>query len=135
MKRVTGIGGIFFKSDNPDQLYSWYEKHLGISREPHGQGASFEWCELRADDGTEPGPKGLTAWSIFPTTTKYFGDSKAGFMVNYRVDNLDALLDELKQSGVKVDPHREDYDYGRFAWISDPDGNRIELWEPPKEKK
>lgn len=135
MKRVTGIGGIFFKSDNPDQLYSWYEKHLGISRDAHGQGASFEWRELRGSDGTEPGPTGVTAWSIFPATTKYFGDSKAGFMLNYRVDNLDALLDELKQAGVKIDPHREEADYGRFAWISDPDGNRIELWEPPKENK
>jgi catechol 2,3-dioxygenase-like lactoylglutathione lyase family enzyme len=134
MKRVTGIGGIFFKSDNPDQLYSWYQKHLGIARDAHGQGASFEWRELRGDDDTEPGPKGVTAWSIFPTTTKYLGDSKAGFMVNYRVDNLDALLEELKQAGVKIDPHREDADYGRFAWITDPDGNRIELWEPPKEK-
>jgi len=78
MKRVTGIGGVFFKSGNPDQLYSWYEKHLGIAREPHGQGASFEWRELRASDGTEPGPTGVTAWSIFPATTKYFGESKAG---------------------------------------------------------
>ncbi|HKV77805.1 MAG TPA: VOC family protein [Candidatus Sulfotelmatobacter sp.] len=134
MKRVTGIGGIFFKSDNPDHLYSWYEKHLGISRDPHGQGASFEWLELR-DADAEPGPKGVTAWSIFPATTKYLGDSKAAFMVNYRVDNLDELLEELKQSGVKIDPHREDADYGRFAWITDPDGNRIELWEPPKEKE
>ena len=135
MKRVTGIGGIFFKSGNPDHLYSWYEKHLGITRDAHGQGASFEWLELRGADGTEPGAQGVTAWSIFPATTKYFGDSKAGFMVNYRVDNLDALLDELKQAGVKIDPHREDADYGRFAWITDPDGNRIELWEPSKEEK
>jgi len=133
VKRVTGIGGIFFKSENPDQLYSWYEKHLGIAREPYG--ASFEWLEVRSADGTEPGPKGATAWSIFPATTKYFGESKSGFMVNYRVDNLDALLEELKQSGVKIDPHREEAEYGRFAWITDPDGNRIELWEPPKEKK
>jgi predicted enzyme related to lactoylglutathione lyase len=77
----------------------------------------------------------MTAWSIFPHTTKYFGASKAPFMVNYRVDNLDALLEELKKAGVEIDPHREDYDYGRFAWIMDPDGNRIELWEPPKASK
>jgi predicted enzyme related to lactoylglutathione lyase len=107
---------------------------LGIQREPHGQGASFEWRELQAADGRAPGAKGLTAWSIFPHTTKYFGESKSSFMVNYRVDDLDALLRELKREGVEVDPHREDYDYGRFAWITDPDGNRIELWEPPKEK-
>ena len=134
MKRVTGIGGIFFKSEKPDQLYEWYEKHLGIKRDAHGQGASFEWRELKAADGSEPGPTGTTAWSIFPHSTKYLGASKAGFMVNYRVDNLDALLDEMKTAGVEVDPHREDADYGRFAWVTDPDGNRIELWEPPKEK-
>ena len=88
MKRVTGIGGIFFKSENPPQLYA-----------------------------------------------KYFAASKASFMVNYRVDNLDALLEDLKKSGIEIDPHREDYHYSRFAWITDPDGNRIELWEPPKPKE
>jgi predicted enzyme related to lactoylglutathione lyase len=77
----------------------------------------------------------LTAWCIFPQTTKYFAASKSGFMVNYRVDNLDALLADLKKAGIEIDPHREDHDYGRFAWISDPDGNRIELWEPPKAKE
>lgn len=132
MKRVTGIGGIFFKSQNPSRLYEWYEKHLGIQREAHGQGASFPWRELSGANGSEPGPEGLTTWCIFPQATKYLGAGKAGFMINYRVDNLDALLEELKKSGVEIDPHREDYDYGRFAWITDPDGNRIELWEPPK---
>ena len=135
MKRVTGIGGIFFKSENPQKLYEWYEKHLGIKRDAHGQGASFEWRELRQGDGNEPGAKALTAWSIFPRSSKYFGASKADFMVNYRVDNLDALLAELKEGGVEVDPHREDYEYGRFAWIVDPDGNRIELWEPARGKE
>ena len=135
MKRVTGIGGIFFKSENPKQLYEWYEKHLGIQREPHGQCATFHWGEPRAADGAEPGAEGLTTWAIFPQTTKYFGASKAGFMLNYRVDNLDALLEDLKASGIEIDPHREAADYGRFAWITDPDGNRIELWEPSKPKK
>ena len=135
MKRVTGIGGIFFKSENPAQLYDWYEKHLGIEREPHGQGASFHWREPQAPGGTGPGRQGLTAWCIFPQTTKYFAASKSGFMVNYRVDNLDALLADLKKAGIEIDPHREDHDYGRFAWIGDPDGNRIELWEPPKAKE
>jgi predicted enzyme related to lactoylglutathione lyase len=134
MKRVTGIGGIFFKSENPQQLYDWYEKHLGIQRDPNAGSAVFQWRELQAADGAQPGPEGLTTWSIFPHTTKYFGESKAGFMLNYRVDNLDALLEDLKNSGVAIDPHREDADYGRFAWITDPDGNRIELWEPPKPK-
>ena len=96
MKRVTGIGGIFFQSESPNHLYEWYEKHLGIKREPHGQGAAFEWRELQSPDGSQPGAKGTTAWAIFPKSTKYFGASKASFMLNYRVDDLDALLEELK---------------------------------------
>ena len=127
MKRVTGVGGIFFKSEKPENLYQWYERHLGIMREPHGQGASFEWREAE-----DPQRKGMTVWSIFPRETKYFDPSRANFMINYRVDDLDALLIALKEEGVDVDPRREDYDYGRFAWITDPEGNRIELWEPPK---
>jgi predicted enzyme related to lactoylglutathione lyase len=135
MKRVTGIGGIFFKSENPKQLYEWYEKHLGIQRESHGQGAEFHWRETKAADGTEPGPDATTVWSIFPQATKYLGTGKNGLMINYRVDDIDTLLEDLKKSGVEIDPHREDADYGRFAWITDPDGNRVELWEPPKPKK
>ncbi len=127
MKRVTGIGGIFFKTQDPQALYQWYEKHLGIPRALDGASATFEWRE--ADD---PEGKGMTVWSIFPRDTKYFDPSAAPFMINYRVDDLDALLAALQEEGVKIDPHREDYDYGRFAWIMDPAGNRIELWEPPK---
>jgi predicted enzyme related to lactoylglutathione lyase len=76
--------------------------------------------------------KSMTVWSIFPRSTKYFDPSRSGFMINYLVDDLDGLLQALKEEGVEIDPHREDHDYGRFAWIMDPDGNRIELWEPPK---
>jgi predicted enzyme related to lactoylglutathione lyase len=130
MKRVTGIGGIFFKSDDPERLYRWYEKHLGIVREPHGQGAAFHWQEPN-----DAGKDGLTAWAIFPGSTKYFDPSRASWMINYRVEDLDGLLAALKAEGVEIDPHREDYDYGRFAWITDPDGNRIELWEPARAKK
>jgi len=129
MKRVTGLGGVFFKSEDPEKLYQWYEKHLGVTRDPRGQGVAFHWRD--ADD---PQTKGFTAWAIFPKTTKYFDPSRAGHMINYRVDDLDGLLKVLKDEGVEIDPHREDYDYGRFAWIMDPDGNRIELWEPPKDK-
>lgn len=128
MKRVTGIGGVFFKAENPDRLYEWYEKHLGIQREPHGQGAAFHWREAE-----NPEREGDTAWSIFKKDTKYFEPSSAPFMLNYRVDDLDALLAALKAEGVAMDPKREDSDYGRFAWITDPEGNKIELWEPPKE--
>ena len=127
MKRVTGIGGIFFKSQNPEKLYQWYEKHLGITRAPDGSGAMFEWRE--AQDVEKPG---MTIWSVFPQDTKYFASSTSAFMVNYRVDDLDALLKTLKEEGVQIDPHREDHEYGRFAWITDSDGNRVELWEPPK---
>jgi hypothetical protein len=105
MKRVTGIGGIFFQSESPEHLYEWYEKHLGIKREAHGQGATFEWRELQAPDGSEPGAKGATAWSIFPRSTKYFGASKAGFMVNYRVDDLERtpITDGLRGSWIPME--------------------------------
>jgi len=125
MERATGIGGIFLKSDDPSKLYAWYEKHLGIKADPQ-YGKMFEW--------QQEGTPGGTVWSIFPRDTKYFDPSHAAFMVNYRVDNLDALLEELRAAGVWIDPKREDHDYGRFAWIMDPDGNRIELWEPPKSR-
>jgi predicted enzyme related to lactoylglutathione lyase len=125
MRRVTGIGGIFFKAKDPAALYQWYEKHLGIKPEPHGAGALFRW----KDDGD---PEGLTVWSPFAADTTYFAPSQASFMINYRVENLDELLKLLASEGVEIDPKREDYEYGRFAWIMDPEGNRIELWEPPK---
>ena len=130
MKRVTGIGGIFFKSDDPEKLYQWYETHLGIRRSEDGTGAVFEWRE-----GNDTADNGMTVWSIFPRNTKYFDPGRSAFMINYRVDNLDALLEAMKSEGAQVDPHREDYDYGRFAWITDPEGNRVELWEPPKKTK
>ena len=125
MQRVTGIGGVFFKADDPEGMYQWYEKHLGIKRE-HGY-VAFKW---RGD--ADPEEHGITAWSIFKRQSNYFDPSTAPMMINYRVDDLDALLEALKAEGVKIDPKREDYDYGRFAWIFDPEGNKIELWEPPK---
>lgn len=124
MEQVNGIGGIFFKSENPERLYKWYEKHLGIKADPQ-VGKMFEWQQ-------KDGKPGLTIWAIFPRDTKYFDPSHASFMLNYRVENLDALLEALRAEGVWIDPKREDHDYGRFAWIMDPEGNRIELWEPPK---
>jgi predicted enzyme related to lactoylglutathione lyase len=123
MARVTGIGGVFFKADDPEKLYEWYEKHLGIKRE-HGY-VSFRW----RDDGN-PDNDGQTAWSIFRKSSDYFDPSSATFMINYRVDDLDVLLEVLRAEGVEIDPKREDYDYGRFAWITDPEGNKIELWQP-----
>jgi predicted enzyme related to lactoylglutathione lyase len=125
MKRVTGIGGIFFKSKDPDTLREWYRDHLGIESDG-ANGASFPWRE--ADN---PDREGLTIWSAFPDNTRYFDPSNAPFMINYRVANLDWLLAQLREEGVTVDPKIEEYEYGRFAWIMDPEGNRIELWEPP----
>jgi predicted enzyme related to lactoylglutathione lyase len=126
-KRVIGLGGIFFKAKDPQKMNEWYEKHLGIQSKP-GVGTMFHW--RRADD---PEQKSMTIWSVFPQETKYFNPSSAPFMINYQVDDLDALLEALKAEGVTVDPKREDHEYGRFAWIIDPEGNKIELWEPPKE--
>ena len=123
--RIVGIGGVFFKSANRDQMREWYSKHLGLADK--GQGAMFPWREH--DD---PQKEHVTVCTIFPTSTDYFGP--APFMINYIVDDLDALLDRLKQEGVKIDPNRMNESYGRFAWIYDQDGNKIELWQPTSAK-
>lgn len=127
MKRVTGIGGIFFKAKDPDKMYEWYEKHLGLKQEHAGAGVMLPWRDIDKPDAV-----GMTVWSIFKQESKYFDPSSAPFMINYRVDDMDALLDTLRGEGVAI-AKREDSGYGRFAWIMDPEGNRIELWEPPKE--
>jgi catechol 2,3-dioxygenase-like lactoylglutathione lyase family enzyme len=121
--RVVGIGGVFFKSANRDQMREWYAKHLGIADKGHG--AMLPWREH--DD---PQKEHVTVWTIFPASSKYLDPSPAPFMINYIVDDMDALLDRLKAEGVKIDPKRMDESYGRFAWIYDVDGNKIELWQP-----
>jgi catechol 2,3-dioxygenase-like lactoylglutathione lyase family enzyme len=121
--RIIGIGGVFLKSANRDQMREWYSKHLGLSDK--GQGAMLPWREH--DD---PRKEHVTVWTVFPASTKYFDPSPAPFMINYIVDDMDALLDRLKQEGVKIDAKRMDESYGRFAWIYDLDGNKIELWQP-----
>ena len=121
--RILGIGGVFFKSANRDQMREWYSKHLGLADK--GQGAMLPWREH--DD---PQKEHVTVWTVFPASTKYFDPSPAPFMINYIVDDMDALLDRLKQEGVKIDAKRMDESYGRFAWIYDMDGNKIELWQP-----
>jgi catechol 2,3-dioxygenase-like lactoylglutathione lyase family enzyme len=126
MAKVTGIGGVFFKSSNPEQLYGWYEKHLGLERSP-GAGVIFRW-----HDGNDQERLRTTVWSLFPSDTDYFGATNPAFMVNYIVDDLDGLLEALDRQGASIDPRREDSEYGRFAWVTDPEGNRIELWEPPR---
>ena len=125
MKRVTGIGGIFFKANDPDKLREWYRVHLGIECEKEG-GAIFKW--RTADD---PSSERYTVWAPFPENTDYFAPSKKPFMINLQVENLDEVLAQLKREGVDVDPKVESYDYGKFGWIMDPEGNRVELWEPP----
>jgi catechol 2,3-dioxygenase-like lactoylglutathione lyase family enzyme len=124
--RILGIGGVFFKSANRDQMREWYSKHLGLTDK--GGGAMLPWREH--DD---PQKEHVTVWTVFPTSTNYFAPSQP-FMVNYIVDDLDALLDRLKQEGVKIDAKRMNESYGRFAWIYDVDGNKIELWQPPSAK-
>ena len=123
MARVTGIGGVFLRSRNHKALAAWYAQHLGIPLTEWG-GAKFLWT-----DEVPPGT-GSTAWSVFPADTTYFGAGPQQAMINYRVDDLDALLTQLAAAGVPIDPHRENAAYGRFAWITDPDGNRVELWQP-----
>ena len=123
MKKVTGIGGIFFKCKDPEKMKEWYNNHLGIDAGKYG--ATFEWRQ--AEDPTK---KGTTAWNPFSEKTKYFDPSTREFMINYRVENLEALVEELKKEGVTITDAIESVDYGKFVHIMDPEGNKIELWEP-----
>ncbi len=123
MKKVTGIGGIFFKCKDSKKMKEWYNTHLGIV--DSGYGATFEWSE--AEDPTK---KGSTTWSPFAETSKYFEPSTKDFMINYRVADLAALVEELKKEGVTIVDSIEDSDYGKFVHILDAEGNKIQLWEP-----
>ena len=122
-KRVTGIGGIFFKCKDPKKMTEWYKTHLGLDANPYG--ATFEWYQ--SADGKK---KGQTQWTPFPEKTKYFEPSTADFMINYRVENLEALVEELKKEDVTIVDKVETYDYGKFVHILDAEGNKVELWEP-----
>ena len=122
-KRVTGLGGIFFKSTDPEATKQWYSKHLNIESGDHG--TLFKW---RHHD--DPDKEGNTAWSLFPEDTGYFKPGTKEFMINYRVENLEELIKILKEEGVEVVGEIEEYPYGKFGWIMDPEGNKIELWEP-----
>lgn len=125
MPRVTGIGGVFFKARDAAALREWYRRHLEIDIQPWG-GATFLW---RREDGGEP--DGATVWSIFPGDSTYFAPSTARFMINYRVDDLESVLAQLRREGCDVDEKVEVSEYGKFGWVMDPEGNRVELWEPP----
>ncbi len=125
MRRVTGIGGIFFKSKDPKALGDWYKTHLGIDVADWG-GAAFRWAGPDNPTGI-----GTTIWSPFKDDTAYFAPSTAPFMINYRVEDLDGVLSALRAEGVKVEDKVEESEYGKFGWVVDPEGNKLELWEPP----
>ena len=126
MKKVTGIGGIFFKSKNPQEMKDWYGKHLGLNVTPYG--VIFETRKV-----DNPEEKSSTIWSPFKEDTNYFAPSPKEFMINYQVENLEALLEALKAEGVEQVGEMQVHEYGKFAHIMDPEGNKIELWEPQPE--
>jgi predicted enzyme related to lactoylglutathione lyase len=120
MSRVTGVGGIFLRAADPAKLYGWYEQHLGLKRTEDGAFAFFS-----------EGPREMTVLAFFPLDSTYFGSTQQQSMLNLRVEDLDAVLERLRTAGALIDPKTEDHEYGRFGWFSDPEGNRVELWQPP----
>lgn len=125
MKRVTGIGGVFFNARDPVSLRTWYKTHLGIDVQDWG-GTAFTWT----DDSGSP-TAGTTAWSIGALDSDHFSPSKSSFMINYRVDNLTELLNALRAEGCNVLEKVDDSEFGKFGWVIDPEGNKVELWQPP----
>lgn len=121
--KVTGIGGIFFKCDDPDKMREWYAQQLGFDTDQYG--AMFKWHSLE-----NPTQTAYTQWSTFSKDSKHMNPSEKSFMINYRVNDLEGLLENLRKTGVKVVGEIESFDYGKFAHIMDPEGNKIELWEP-----
>jgi predicted enzyme related to lactoylglutathione lyase len=126
MKRVTGIGGVFFQAKNPATLHAWYKKHLGIDVQEWG-GAMFTWT----DDEGKP-TNGTTVWSVGAAGSSQYAPSTAAFMINYRVADLAALLQALREEGCNVLEKTDDSEFGKFGWVMDPEGNKVELWQPPK---
>lgn len=125
--KALGVGGVFFRSENPALLGEWYRRHLGLEIESWGDthGTSFNPADMP--------PNSFTVWSAFDRGTEYFGTSGQSYMINLVVDDLDAALDNVVAGGGQVIPEREEHDFGRFGWFVDPDGNRVELWEPPEQ--
>ena len=125
MKRVTGIGGVFFKAKDAQALRDWYKRYLGIEIEDWG-GTAFRWTDTQGQ-----ATSGTTVWNVFEAGNDYFAPSTAPFMINYRVDDLHALLKVLREEGCAVQDKVEESDYGKFGWVVDPEGNKVELWQPP----
>lgn len=125
MERVTGIGGIFFKAEDPASLQAWYKRHLGIDVQDWG-GTAFTWADAAGKPVT-----GTTIWSIAPEDSDQFAPGTAPFMINYRVEDVHALVEVLREEGCDVLEKVDDSEYGKFAWVIDPEGNKVELWEPP----
>jgi predicted enzyme related to lactoylglutathione lyase len=125
VRRVTGIGGIFFIAKDPEAMRNWYRKHLGIDVQDWG-GTAFTWTDARGE-----AYKGTTAWSIGAADSDHLVPGTSTFMVNYRVENLAELLRELRAEGCNVLDKTDDSEYGKFGWLMDPEGNKVELWEPP----
>ncbi len=124
MAKVTGIGGVFFKSNNDNKaLAQWYEKYLGVKLEDFG-GAIMNWRDDKAEDG------GMTVWHAAEKDTEWFSPSASNFMINYRIDDMAGMIAQLKKGGVDIQKGPESHENGKFAWIMDPDGNKVELWEP-----
>ena len=128
MIRVTGIGGIFFKARDAAVLREWYRQHLGINIEEWG-GCAFRWTQPEGSPSA-----GTTVWSVFEAESAYFSPSPAPFMINYRVDDLHAVLTALRAEGCNVDEKVDESEFGKFGWVMDPENNRIELWQPPPGK-
>ncbi|MCB1120301.1 MAG: VOC family protein [Verrucomicrobiae bacterium] len=124
MAKALGIGGIFFRSKDPETLAAWYRKWLAFPSGPEGSFSPFI-------PDTAP-PNGLTLWSPFPGDTDYFGNTDQTFMINLMVDDLDEALRQVKEGGAEIIPEKQEYEYGRFGWFIDPEGNRVELWQPPE---
>ena len=124
MARITGIGGVFLKTKtDAKELAKWYQTHLGMPLDPWG-GAGLHWPDDPAED------KGVTAWHLAEPTSEWFSPSSSSFMINYRVDNMDEMLEQLRAGGVPIHQGPESHENGKFAWVIDPDGNKVELWEP-----
>ena len=124
MAKVLGVGGVFFKSPDPESLYAWYERWLGFKAEP-GSGIGFQPHKLPKQT--------LTVWSAFGATTDYFAPSSKEFMFNLVVDDFEAAMSQVKEGGAEIVGKVEEHDYGKFGWFMDPDGNKVELWEPPSQ--